>query len=123
MWHETASRRAQPLPHAAGDLIDRLINGGIHVLAFGVRLNVDVVGTVQDDLSDKSVFLNVENGFGFDDARVVQMESFDLFGDMIAQGIGHLLVTHRNGDRQIDVGSLHGSWCCFTGEWMTVLSA
>jgi hypothetical protein len=27
---------------------------------------------------------------------------------MIAKRIGHLLVSHRNGDRKIDVGGLHG---------------
>ncbi len=94
--------------HAAGDFFDRLVECCIHVFALGVGLDGDVVGAKQNDFGDMSVFLHVENCFGFDDPRVIEMQAFDFFMGVIAEGIGHLFVPHRDGDWQVDVGSLHG---------------
>lgn len=93
--------------HPTGDFFARFVQSGIHVFSLGVRLNRDVVGAEKNDLGDVPVFLNVEDDLGFDDARVVQMKTFNLLDGVLAQGIGHLFVPHRDGDRQVDVGSLH----------------
>ena len=106
------------LAHAAGDFLDRFVERDIHVLAFGVGLDGDVIGAEEDDFGHMPVFLHVENGFGFDDARVVEMEAFDFPLGVVAEGIGHLFVPHGDGDRQVDVGSLHGRSSFGLGEWM-----
>jgi hypothetical protein len=94
--------------HAAGDFLDRFVERRIHILAFGVGFDGDVIGAIEDDFGDMPVFVDVEDGFGFDDSRVIEMKTLDFPVGMITERIGHLLVPDRDGDRQIDVGGLHG---------------
>jgi hypothetical protein len=43
------------------------------------------------------------------------MEAFDFPVGVVAESICHLFVPHCNGDRQVDVGGLHG---CFLLVWV-----
>ena len=97
------------LAHATGDFFDGFIERDIHVLTLGVGFDGDVIGAEKDDFGNVPVLLNVENDLGLDDSRIVEMQTLDFLGRVIAEGIGHLLMSHSYSDRQIDVGSLHGS--------------
>jgi hypothetical protein len=82
-----------------------------------VGLNGDVIGAEEDNFGNMPVFLNIENGLGFDDPRVVEMKALDFPVGVLAERIGHLFVPHGDGDRQVDVGGLHG-FRFGLGEWM-----
>ena len=99
------------LAHAAGDFLDGFVDGSVHIAAFGVGLNGDVIGAEEDKFGDVTVFLHVENGLGPDDTGIIEVEALDFFGDVAAQGISHFLMTDSDGDWQINVGSLHGVGC------------
>jgi len=83
-----------------------------------VRLDRDVVRTKQDDLRNVAVFLNIENDFGFDNPRVVQMQPFDFSLGVLAQRLGDALVPDCDCDQRIRVCSLHGfgSVCGFMDD-------
>ena len=108
------------LAHSSGDFFDRLIQSGIHVLALGVRFDGDVVGAEKNDFGNVPVFLDVENDLGLDDSRVVEVKSLDFLDRMVTEGIGHLFVPYGDGDRQIDVGSLHVRIGWLLGEWTAI---
>ena len=57
--------------HSAGDFVDGLVDAFVHVFGLTGGFDDDVVGAKEKDFRDVAVFLNIENGFGFDDARVV----------------------------------------------------
>ena len=107
MWTLLLEEARLVFAHAARNFVCSGIESGVHVLALCVGLNGDVIGTKEDDFSNVPVFLNVQNRLGLNDARVIQMETLDLASGMFSKGIGHGLVSHSDGDRQIDVSSLH----------------
>jgi len=82
-----------------------------------------VIGAKKDDFGNVPVTLHVQNCLGLDDAWVVEVESLDFLARMFAKGVCHLLVSHSDSDRQIDVGSLHGGIGFYLGERMTGLTA
>jgi hypothetical protein len=71
-------------------------------------LDGDVICTKKDNFGNVPVLLDVENDLRLNDSGVVEMQARDFFVRVVAQGISHLLVSDRDGYRQIDVGSLHG---------------
>ena len=102
------------LAHAAGDFLDGFIESRIHVLAFGVCFDGDVIGTEKDDFRDVAVFLNIENDLGLDDPRVIEVQTFDFFMGMISECISHMFVSHGDGDWQIHICNLHDCfWFAF----------
>lgn len=60
------------LAHPSRDLVNRQIETLIHVFTFTRSLNDDMVGAKEKNFRDVAVLLNVENSFGFDDARIVE---------------------------------------------------
>ena len=64
----------------------------------------DVIGTEEDDLGDVAVLLDVQDGLGLDDSRVVEMDSLDFLVSVVAQGVGDLFVADGDGDVRINVG-------------------
>ena len=73
------------LPHATGDLVDGFVDAFVHVVCFRGGVDDDVVGTKENDFSDVALFLYVEDRFGFDDAGVVEMNSFYFLFGVVAE--------------------------------------
>jgi hypothetical protein len=59
------------LPHLACDLVDGLINTPIHVYGFRGSIDSDVICTEKDNLGPVTPALNVQNGLGLNDFRIV----------------------------------------------------
>ena len=93
--------------HASGDFLDGFVQSDIHIFAFGVGFDGDMVSTKENDFGDVSVFLHIQDSFGLDDTRVVEVEALDFAMGVVTEGISHLLVAYRDSDGQIDVGGLH----------------
>jgi hypothetical protein len=75
-----------------------------------VGLDGDVIGAKKDDLCRvlvAPVLVRVENCLGFDDARVIEMQSLDFLSRVITQGIGHLVMADSHGNGQIHICGLH----------------
>jgi len=96
------------LPHAAGDLGDGLVDGGVDVLRGTLHFDDDVIGTEEDDFSDLAVLLDVEDDLGLDDARVIEMEALDFLVSIITDGLGYIDVASGDDDGQVNVVLLHG---------------
>ena len=71
------------LPHAARNFVDGFIDAPVHVSGFGGGINGDMIGAKKDDFHDVTFPLNVQNCFGLDDPRVVEVETFNF-----ARGVG-----------------------------------
>jgi hypothetical protein len=96
------------LPHAPGDLGDGFVDGGVDVLRGALHFDDDVIGTEEDDFGDLAVLLDVEDNFGLDDARVVEVEALDFLVGVIADGLGDIDVASCDDDGQVNVVLLHG---------------
>ena len=95
-------------PHAARDFIDGKVDALVHVIGLGRGIDDDMVGAKEDDFGFvPAVPLNIENGFGLNDARVVQVNSSDFFDGVLTEGISDVFVTHGHGDLWVYVSCLH----------------
>ena len=67
-----------------------------------------MVGAEQDDLGFVSpISLHIEDGLGLDDAGVIQMNSTDLVGGILPEGISDVFVTHGHDNVGVYVVRLH----------------
>ena len=72
----------------------------------------------EDDFGDVAVVvLDVEDDLGLDDARVVEVEAFDLLVGVVTDRLGDVHVTCGDDDGEVDVVFLHGgSPVCWVGN-------
>ncbi len=96
------------LAHLLGDLADGLIDGGVEVAGLGAGVDGDVIAAMEQDLGDVTVFFDIEDDLGVDDARVIEVEALDLFPGVINDGIGDGHMAAGDFDFGICVGDLHG---------------
>ena len=97
-------------PHAAGDLTDGLINGGIEQLGGAAGLDSDVIGAKKDDFRKLPlVRLDVEDYLDFDDARIVEPEAFDFFDSIFADRISDFHVAASDSNIEINIDGLHSA--------------
>lgn len=96
------------LPHAAGDLADRLIDAFIHVVGFTGGVDDNMVRTKEDDFGLVApVAFDIENGFGFDDFGVIKVQSLDFAFSIFAKRISDFLVTNGHDDIGVIIHGLH----------------
>ncbi len=95
------------LAHAARDLGNGLVDGGVHVLRRGVGLDDDVVRAEEDDFRDVPILLHVEKDLGLDDLGIVEVQAGHFLLGVVAHGLRDGDVATGDNDGQVDVGDLH----------------
>ncbi len=84
--------------HAAGDLGDRFVDGGVDVVGAGVDFDDDVIGAEEDDFGALDALLDIEDDLGFHDARVIEVEAFDFLQGVVTHGFGDVDMTTGDDD-------------------------
>ena len=95
------------LAHAPGDLGNRLVDGGIHVLSSRVGLDHNVVCAEEDDFRYMSVLLHVEKDLGLNDFGIIEVQAGHFFLSILAHWLRDGDMTSGDSDGQIDVCDLH----------------
>ncbi len=96
------------LPHATCDLVDGLINASVHICRFRGSIDCNVICAEEYDLSPVTSALDIQNGPGLDNFRIVEMQACDLPEGIRLQGVGGLFVTDSYGNMRVEVRALHG---------------
>ena len=96
------------LPHPAGDFGDGLVNRCIDVFRCAFHFDDDVIGAEEDDFSDLAIVLHIEDDLGLNDARIIEMQTLDLFMRVIANGFSDFNMSSSDDDWQVNVVFLHG---------------
>jgi hypothetical protein len=53
------------------------------------------------------IFVSIEDGLGFDDLRIIEVETLYFFGGVITEGVGDCFVTNGYGYLRISICCLH----------------
>jgi hypothetical protein len=66
--------------------IDGLVNRRIHIIVLGTGFDCDVVCAIQNDLSNMTVFLHIQDYLSLNNLWIVKMESCNLASNVLSQG-------------------------------------